>query len=130
MIQRIQTLFLVLIFIVASAGLFINLYTIDGISHLTVENMNITIISAILSTISLVTIFMFNNRRLQIKLCFALMILSVIYGILIGTEYSKHQEHFNKILFGAPIICVILAFLAQNFIKKDLKLVESADRLR
>ena len=69
MIQRMQTLFLFLIVIVASAVLFMNLYTAEGTSHIVLENNNITLISSILSTLALVSIFMYSNRRLQIKLC-------------------------------------------------------------
>jgi hypothetical protein len=80
--------------------------------------------------LALVGIFMFGNRRLQIKLCYGLMLLSIVYGVFIGIDYSKYSTNFNMMLFGFPIITFILAFLAQHFIKKDLKLVESADRLR
>jgi hypothetical protein len=58
------------------------------------------------------------------------MLLSIVYGVFIGIDYSKYSTNFNMMLFGFPIITFILAFLAQHFIKKDLKLVESADRLR
>jgi peptidoglycan/LPS O-acetylase OafA/YrhL len=130
MIQRIQTLFLFLIVIVASAGLFMNLYTAEGTSHIVLENNNITIVSSIVSTLALVSIFMYSNRRLQIKLCYGLMLLSLVCEAFIGFDYSKYSPNFNMFLFGFPTITFILAFLAQHFIKKDLKLVESADRLR
>jgi CDP-diglyceride synthetase len=130
MIQRIQTLFLTLIVIVASAGLFLKLYSIDGDSHIVLEDNNLTIVSSIISTISLVSIFMHGDRRKQIRLCYIIMFLSLIYGVYIGIDYSKYNTDFNTILIGFPIIIFILAYLAQYFIKKDLKLVESADRLR
>jgi peptidoglycan/LPS O-acetylase OafA/YrhL len=130
MIQRIQTLFLFLIVIVASAGLFMNSYTAEGTSHFVLENNNITIVSSIVSTLALVSIFMYSNRRLQIKLCYGLMLLSLVCEAFIGFDYSKYSPNFNMFLFGFPTITFILAFLAQHFIKKDLKLVESADRLR
>jgi hypothetical protein len=130
MIQRIQTLFLTLIVIVASAGLFLKLYSIDGDSHIVLEDNNLTIVSSIISTISLVSIFMHGDRRKQIRLCYIIMFLSLIYGVIIGIDYSKYNTDFNTILIGFPIIIFILAYFAQYFIKKDLKLVESADRLR
>jgi hypothetical protein len=130
MIQRIQTLFLTLIVIVASAGLFLKLYSIDGNSHIVLEDNNLTIVSSIISTISLVSIFMHGDRRKQIRLCYIIMFLSLIYGVFISIDYSKYNTDFNTILIGFPIIIFILAYFAQYFIKKDLKLVESADRLR
>jgi len=129
MIQRIQSLFLLFVAIVASAGLFMNLYTIDGVSHKVLENSNMTLTSSLMSTLALVTLFMFGNRKLQIKLCYGLMVLSIILASLMGS-YTSNAINFNKILFSFPIFTFILAFLAQFFIKKDLKLVESADRLR
>ena len=130
MIQRIQTLFLTIIVIVASTVLFLKLYSIDGNSHIVLEDNNLTIVSSIISTISLVSIFMHGDRRKQIRLCYIIMFLSLIYGVYIGIDYSKYNTDFNTILIGFPIIIFILAYLAQYFIKKDLKLVESADRLR
>jgi hypothetical protein len=58
------------------------------------------------------------------------MLLSLVCEAFIGIDYSKYNTNFNMFLFGFPTITFILAFLAQHFIKKDLKLVESADRLR
>lgn len=130
MIQRIQTLFLTLIVIVASAGLFLKLYSIDGDSHIVLEDNNLTIVSSIISTISLVSIFMHGDRRKQIRLCYIIMFLSLIYGVIIGIDYSKYNTDFNTMLIGFPIIIFILGYFAQYFIKNDLKLVESADRLR
>lgn len=130
MIQRIQTLFLTIIVIVASTVLFLKLYSIDGNSHIVLEDNNLTIVSSIISTISLVSIFMHGDRRKQIRLCYIIMFLSLIYGVYIGIDYSKYNTDFNTFLIGFPIIIFILAYLAQYFIKKDLKLVESADRLR
>jgi peptidoglycan/LPS O-acetylase OafA/YrhL len=130
MIQRIQSLFLLFVVIVASAGLFMNLYTIDGVSHKVLENSNMTLTSSLMSTLALVTLFMFGNRKLQIKLCYGLMVLSLILVSLMGMSYTSNAINFNKVLFSFPTFTFILAFLAQFFIKKDLKLVESADRLR
>jgi hypothetical protein len=58
------------------------------------------------------------------------MFLSLIYGVIIGIDYSKYNTDFNTMLIGFPIIIFILGYFAQYFIKNDLKLVESADRLR
>ena len=130
MIQRIQSLFLLLVAIVASAGLFMNLYIIDGVSHKVLEDSNMTLTSSLMSTLALVTLFMFGNRKLQIKLCYSLMVLSLVLVSFMGMSYTSDTINFNKVLFSIPAITFILAFLAQFFIKKDLKLVESADRLR
>lgn len=130
MIQRIQSLFLLLVAIVASAGLFMNLYIIDGVSHKVLEDSNMTLTSSLMSTLALVTLFMFGNRKLQIKLCYSLMVLSLVLASFMGMSYTSDTINFNKFLFSIPAITFIFAFLAQFFIKKDLKLVESADRLR
>lgn len=130
MIQRIQSLFLLLVAIVASAGLFMNLYIIDGVSHIVLEDSNMTLTSSLMSTLALVALFMFRNRKLQIKLCYGLMVLCLVLASFMGMSYTSNAINFNKVLFSIPAITFILAFLAQFFIKKDLKLVESADRLR
>ena len=78
---------------------------------------------------SLVTIGLYKNRRLQMKICIVTMIL--FFSTFISTSYLTAALGCT-VGFGSvvPLLSAVLALLAWNGIKKDEKLVRSADRLR
>lgn len=80
--------------------------------------------------ISAVTIFMFKDRKLQIKLC----LLGLLVSLLILVLYFMGM---NKLLSPTPALWVILPaavivsyFMAFRNIRKDERLVKSLDKLR
>lgn len=159
MIQRIQSLFLLLIAL--SGILFIftpileiihneSFYTmnafnlIDSGSEQAINiknNMGLGIMSLLISGLALVIIFLYKNRPLQIKLSkFLLLLLAVeLAAIFFYSDAAKtflnalpkDQISTNyKIGVVIPAISIIFAYLTIRFIKKDDELVRSADRLR
>lgn len=84
----------------------------------------------------LANIFLFRNRPLQMKLSLLAVVLTAI-----GAGYGAFR-YFTDVaaqLAGAvtpdlgialPVITLVFGLLARNYIKKDEKLVRSADRLR
>jgi hypothetical protein len=149
MIQRVQTLFLLAI-IATSSLLFFKPFEVvkDGVSTFFITLMPGALsdivkpsiygpmaLNFIIIILSLYTIFKFKNRRKQIKFCQIILALSVI---LIGnlfafsflkTESSAVVVDYTKYSF-IPVINIVFAFMARYFIKKDDKLVRSADRIR
>lgn len=156
MIQRIQSVYLFLIVILAglTIGLpvasLINvksnlLYVIDirGISLIQPTGAAVfqsatsmlTTFAAVFGTISLITIFSYKNRVKQIRLSvlnFLFMIgyyVALIIYIWIACSSLAAEWHLR---FAAvlPIISMILNYLAIGAIGKDEKLVKSLDRIR
>jgi drug/metabolite transporter (DMT)-like permease len=145
MIQRIQSIFLLL----AAVG-FLILYKLPfatsdaSIPTLLEDKMyNVTdhviliVLSALGGLLSLATIFLFNNRILQLKMSNILIILSILLPLvaflLIYNEGTAMVEDANiQDEAGLYILAVnlVTTFLASHFIKKDQKLVSSMDRLR
>lgn len=89
--------------------------------------------------ISLVTIFSYKNRMKQIKLgnLNLLLLTGLLAAIFLVPEQIKNlMENPNEVIVNygissiLPIISIILTWLANNAIKKDEKLVKSADRIR
>lgn len=88
----------------------------------------------ILALVSL-TVFLFKRRELQIKLTYVGMLLWLVLAAMIlfcpfTSTTDAIQSHVQVI---APIICVVgitALFFAQRFIKKDIDLLKSADRIR
>jgi len=144
MIQRIQTIFLLLATIVS--GVVANIFslwkaTYDAyfIAYESLVNESLLIkpigvlfiVSAILS---FVTIFLFKNRksqfvmnRVNILVNFLLLGL-IVYNLLnVSGEILVSEKGIGSFL---PIISIFLLVFANRFIKKDEDLVKSVDRLR
>ncbi len=163
MLQRIQTLFLLLALLTSAVIFFLplahfsvvgfsfDLY-ISGVRNLKADapldfevNMilHITVLIALI-VLSGLTIFLYKNRPLQMKLCRFGMMLNIVFIVLIFMFSDTVKKGFLSTLslydgdvavqFGPgsimPLIALIFLFLANKFIKKDEMLVRAADRLR
>lgn len=82
------------------------------------------------AVLSLATIFLFKNRKLQIKLGYALYALHVLMFVAIGVHYylDKGTEFTPWVVL--PGISLVFQILAVGGVKKDEALVKSMDRLR
>ena len=158
MIQRIQTIYLVLALALCGLIFFVPLSILlpemeGGLSYklgvFGIENTSDKIIMlieftpvllaflGIVTLIILAAIFLFKNRKLQMKLCILTGILLLIFFALIF-YFTNIMSGFGEVesnisyLAGTylPIIAVILLLLANKAIKRDEDLVRSADRLR
>jgi len=153
MIQRIQSVYLF------SAAIAIGLIFFFPLVELTVNNQffshnyrglyeviggkemlkSSAFILAILLTISLLlslfTIFKFNNRKFQMKLCLVnIVLLFIIVGLgysFISSAASNLQATIHyQFALSMPFIAIILSYLAYKGIQKDEKLIKSIDRIR
>ncbi len=86
--------------------------------------------------LTLISIFLFKNRKLQITLTrFALIlnILGIVLGVVLFMQDSPNfgaAEPSEQFGLGLPVLFIIFGILALRFIHKDEKLVRSMDRLR
>ena len=138
MIQRKQTIWLLLAAVFAAVTFRLPFYTgerlVDNIAstlHLdATTNIWFTILTALAGAIAFVNIFLFDNRNLQLKLCYLGIFVTVILLIL----YFLELVHFTK--GSVSLWCLfyigILAFyiLAARGIWRDENLIKSMDRLR
>jgi len=145
MIQRIQTIFLILaafsfgaLFILpfatsnASAAHFLadRIYSIQD--HIALLSMTIFALG-----ISVLTIFLYKNRKLQRRLLFLIIILA--FALAISSYFLLKMDSGDQLQAAGvqtqpgmflPIVSALFCFLAGYFIGKDEKLVKSMDRLR
>ena len=155
MIQRIQSLYLLLttllslLFLNGSFLSFINKTgTVIKITFTSmvkssegqgIELINkllpLSIIILLIPILSLVTIFVFKKRNIQlllskilIGLVTGLILVSGYYSYIIITDYSG--EIVPGVKMALPLIMLILSILAFRGIRKDDRLVKSYDRLR
>lgn len=129
MIQRVQTIYLLFsIFFMIGITYFLPvLISIEGDAFFTYQSMyaHITILAS--SFLSLYSIFLFKNRKKQLLINqISKFLLSATFFILF---FTKGDLLPNKGMF-VFIIPYFLILLANRFIKKDEKLVQSADRIR
>jgi len=86
--------------------------------------------------IAFITIFLFNNRPLQLKLSRVAIIANVIGIILAVVLFMQDSNAMGTALpkeelgLGLPVLSIIFTALAIRFINKDENLVKSMDRLR
>lgn len=155
MIQRIQTVYLLLVVILSSLTVFMTSVTfvpsdIDLQISYELKQMNLVgvndvysnittwvsfILSALIPIIALVTIFLYKKRMMQISFTVANIILMVGYYVLLAITVWSISDALNadwhlhfSVIF--PLISIVLSYLALRGVMKDEALVRSLDRLR
>ncbi|RBN51650.1 DUF4293 family protein [Flavobacterium psychrolimnae] len=137
MIQRIQTIYLLLAFVVTGILLFfIPLWTMsDGKEYYFMQSQVYTILLGLSTTLTLLSIVSYKKRqnqfvigRLNIILNLILLGLFVYRSLNLSGETPAVSE--KDIGMFLPVIAIVLLVLANKAIKKDEDLVKSVDRLR
>ena len=141
MIQRIQSVWLLLAGIAAFLTLKFSFYS----GHLIKDaqprpvaflpatgNILLTITTVATGLLALVVIFLYKDRRLQMRLSFVALLLSCIDLVLYFVETKKFVPGEGNYDLTAIIAIVIpvLIILAIRGMVRDQKLVKSLDRLR
>jgi hypothetical protein len=144
MIQRIQSIYLLLAVIVSFASLFyckigiteseIMIQVIDTIKidRLFIKSIGISFV--ISSLLSLVTIFYYKKRqhqfvlgRMNILINFYILGVLLIESLNLPGETTVSEKGIGVFI---PIVIIVLLAMANKSIKKDEELVKSVDRLR
>ena len=151
MIQRIQTVYLALAFILTAVGLSLpigqfgaesfgegTLYNLwatmpDGKHDLTYAPLFATLL--LTTPVVIYAIVTYKRRMLQARLCLAAILLYLIWYVLLSvfsfrieSNYGVSFSYHLQAVF--PAISIILTFMARKAIIKDEKLVRAADRIR
>lgn len=160
MIQRIQTLYLLLVFVVSSIMLFLNprfasfrqqdnpakvSVEVQFVSNTTynatdvgVDNpklLNLILIVA-LGLGAVVAVFLYKHTVVQRKICIYSVIASfVLLAILFFDYYNIAGQRNNIPSYPGfhlvwPIVCAVFGFLAWSAIRRDEDLIKGMDRIR
>jgi hypothetical protein len=143
MIQRIQTIYLLLASLVCGAMIFVfnlwntlkeNIFALDLFTKEAILLKLIPILFLLSAVISFATIFLFKNRKLQfvvgrIVILINLFLLGLLtyVSLTLPGEAAVSEKGIGMFL---PILAILLVVLANKAIKKDEDLVKSVDRLR
>ncbi len=128
MIQRIQSVWLLLVAAIMTSLLF--LPSINGQELLSGLSYNILfkIESGLIAIMALITVFLYKCRSIQIKFCFGILFLLIVAFITIFDWYVRMIDVIIPFL-AIPVSMALIIFAIRG-IKKDEKLVKSLDRLR
>lgn len=153
MLQRIQTVYLLIIVVLTIATLFLPLavwhtggeffsFDASGVSsvgdqpELIYPTWSLFILTAAIALIALITIFLYKKRILQIRLrVFNALLMLGFYGLFAFLAWIIKDQLSDaavsvKIGLCFPLINLILDYLAIRNIGADEALVRSLDRLR
>lgn len=138
MIQRIQTVYLLLVTIACIAYIFVPAGQIKtpvgGLENwIMLHDLPIMIEDIVVAAIAFISIFLFNNRKNQMKMVLGNIFLSVVLiGLFIFglTQYVGIHNYIFKVGAILPVFILLFNILAYFSIKSDEKLVRSMDRLR
>jgi Domain of unknown function (DUF4293) len=136
MIQRIQSVWLLLAGACAFAGFKLSYYTGTKLNDPILHQLNATSTTLLMITtiavgmLALITIFLYKQRTLQLRLC----VLGILLEAVLIFLYYRETTTFIQGTYSLTAILhsvIVLAFvLAARGINKDSKLLKESDRLR
>lgn len=143
MIQRIQTLWLLMVVILAALslkfGFYVGTWISEGVQHpqiiLNGHNPSILVFATtiVILVVSLMAIFMYKNRKQQLMVGIVDLLLSIALFIF------YYQEIHSNFLPGSGTLTLTSVFvfllpifiiMALRGISRDIRLLKRADRLR
>ncbi|SET23886.1 DUF4293 domain-containing protein [Prevotella sp. kh1p2] len=151
MIQRKQTLWLLAAFALSAiclclplasyepkgmgvASVIYNLGVTDGEGVLHFSSWPLFAMLSLSSLLAFIAIFLFKNRKLQMKLCMAGTVLNMAWYVYMGIVYFSVLQTAGafriKFALCLPLVALIFLVLARKAIKSDEDLVRSMDRIR
>ncbi len=136
MIQRIQTIWLLLAAAASFASLKLSFYSgkkdavlFEQLSGST-GGFLLLVLSVAVALLAVVSIFLFKNRKLQIRLALAALVLQLVVLFLYIQKTAAFIEGNYTLTSVVSFAVPVLLVLAVLGIRKDEKLIKSMDRLR
>jgi hypothetical protein len=155
MLQRIQTVYLLAATVLMSLMLFLPLAEIaaegSGIYNVlsrgwylsegesaepAMATWPVFILAFALTLLTLINIFLYRNRKLQLRICIYSIILAfgliglIYYYFVVGFRQLEDPIYSLRFPMVLPAIFIILIYLAFRGIRKDEILIQSLDRIR
>lgn len=147
MIQRIQTLYLLIAAILMAVTAFSPILQLEGDNILfsygimEAENLvkptwGIVTMAGLSALLSFVAIFLFKNRKKQKNITLVSTLVVVIYYVTALVYLASYLENIFSVISAVaygillPVVAIIFLLLALRGINKDEKLVKSLNRIR
>ena len=148
MIQRVQTLWMILAAIFAFLTIKFSVYSgtlildttanavtslaTDGSYHVlrATDNFLILILTSALGTGIIINIFLFKHRSIQMRIIIIAILLECLIVYLYIRETNKYSQGNFNIWAALHIFIVLFLIFAAKGIYKDSKLIKESNRLR
>jgi hypothetical protein len=136
MLQRIQSLWLFLAAVCAFASLKLPYYSgtkANGIPSYSLEgteNFPIMLLTIAIGVLALITIFLYNNRKLQLRLAILGIFLEALLIYLYFRETQQYLDGTYALSALLQALIVLFFFMAARGISNDEKIIKDSNRLR
>ena len=136
MLQRIQSLWLFLAAACSFASLKLPYYSgtsktgIPSYELMGTENFLLMLVTIAVAVLALITIFLYSNRRLQLRLCFLGILLEAILIFLYYREIQTFMGGTYSLTALLQGLVLLFYFMAARGINKDEKIIKESNRLR
>lgn len=135
MIQRIQSIWLLLAAACSLASLKWSFYSGNKDNNLFAElngtsSFFLLILAVAVSLLALAALFLFKNRKLQIKLSLGGLLLQLVALVVYFMQTKQYLEGNFTLTSVFSFAIPVLFILAWMGIRKDEQLIKSMDRLR
>lgn len=135
MIQRIQSIYLGMVCIMTGGFLNLPYYTIDSVLVFPIQNIFLSVAAGLCALVALVCIFLYKNRKLQMKVALLGMLLGAVtlaISVIDFWNFIPKTAAGKSFTYGIvfPLMIILLFYMAWRAINKDERLVKSMDRLR
>ena len=136
MIQRVQSVWLLLAAACAFAGFKFSYFSGTKLNDTALHELNATstlllmITTIAVGTLALITIFLYKKRSLQLRLCVMGILLEAVLIFLYYRETTTYTQGTYSLTAILHSIIVLAFVLAARGINKDEKLIKTSERLR
>ena len=131
MIQRIQSIYLLVAAISMSLISFkVSVYNLNETLFMAKDDTKMFVLTIVGAIFSLLGLFMFKNRKFQMKLIRLTILIQMIIGIRIFMLFNKFEVVLNSSFLFLMAFTLIALIMAYRGVKKDDDLVRSVDRIR
>ena len=131
MIQRIQSIYLLVALISMTLISFkVPVYALNETLFMAHDDTKMFVLTIIGAIFSLLGLFMFKNRKFQMKLIRLTVLIQMIIGIRIFMLFNKFEVILNNSFLFLMAFSLIALIMAYRGVKKDDDLVRSVDRIR
>ena len=131
MIQRIQSIYLLVAAIAMTLISFkVPVYTLNETMFMAQDDTKMFILTIVGAIFSLLGLFMFKNRKFQMKLIRLTVLIQMIIGVRLFMLFNKFEVVLNNTLLFLMAFSLIALIMAYRGVKKDDDLVRSVDRIR
>jgi|MucameStandDraft_1065616.scaffolds.fasta_scaffold52101_2 hypothetical protein len=131
-IQRWQSVLLLLAFNLLGLAFIMPVGTVDGVDIEPTSDLPFMIINITAAILAAIDIFLYRNLPLQIRIASVTLVIA-IGAAIVGALHFMVTDGFGMVVVGGfplPLIAAIFIWIARSMMVNDRRLLAAADRIR